>query len=122
MRNGILLAEESPDNIMLRFESSSIEEAFLILSQKQGDADVILPHGNNHSQPAAIMPSSVQVVDTETNIITPHLQTAKCMDVNKSPNYEETESDNKKSMFFTTRGRIKALMTKNFVQLFRQPS
>lgn len=39
MRNGILLAEDSPENIMRAFGTATLEDAFLILSQKQGQSE-----------------------------------------------------------------------------------
>lgn len=125
MRKGVLLAEDTPENIMLRFEVNSIEDAFLILSQKQGDNDVIeaalaqLPSNQQHASNAIC--NGVEVIDAssivqptekanmETNIVKPPLQGVV------------EENENQKKFFFTTKGRIKALMTKNFVQLFRQP-
>lgn len=35
MRGGVLLAEESPENLMTRCNTSTLEEAFLSLSYKQ---------------------------------------------------------------------------------------
>jgi hypothetical protein len=35
MRNGVLIAEDSPKNIAAKLEASNLEEAFLKLSQKQ---------------------------------------------------------------------------------------
>ena len=127
MRKGVLLAEDTPENIMLRFEVNSIEDAFLILSQKQGDNDVIeaslaqLPSNQQHASNAIC--NGVEVIDAssiiqptekanmETNIVKPPLERATVVE----------EKKNQKKFFFTTKGRIKALMTKNFVQLFRQP-
>ncbi|EAA01628.5 AGAP002060-PA [Anopheles gambiae str. PEST] len=39
MRNGILLAEDSPTNILERFSCTSLEEAFLNLCQKHGPSE-----------------------------------------------------------------------------------
>lgn len=115
MRNGILLAEDTPEKIMNKFESNSIEEAFLILSQKQGD-DIITSnpadfkkHSIISTLPADAVPS-IECENNNTNIEKNQIH-YNCEDVRS-----------RKRVFFTTRGRIKALMTKNFVQLFRQPS
>lgn len=123
MRNGILLAEDTPEKIMNRFESNSIEEAFLILSQKQGD-DIIT------SNPADLKKHTILPIlagdvapsrdseDRNTNIEKNEIN-YKC-DVNDDD--DDAVYRNRKHVFFTSKGRIKALMTKNFVQLFRQPS
>ncbi|XP_053946025.1 ABC transporter G family member 23 [Anastrepha ludens] len=129
MRNGVLLAEDTPTNIMIKFECNSIEDAFLILSQKQGDSDIVQPNNVNVSQPPAIM-HSVEVIDANSpdpNEICKKLPFVDENDNKTQPtqqlgNAREPETENRKRIFFTTRGRIKALMTKNFVQLFRQPS
>uniref|UniRef100_A0A1I8QDG6 Uncharacterized protein n=1 Tax=Stomoxys calcitrans TaxID=35570 RepID=A0A1I8QDG6_STOCA len=122
MRKGVLLAEDTPDNIMLRFEVNSIEDAFLILSQKQGDNDVIeagmvpLPSQQQHASNAIC--NGIEVIDSST--ITQASE--KSLGEKHSSQIVDEENDNSKKFLFTTKGRIKALMTKNFVQLFRQPS
>ncbi|XP_034471619.1 ABC transporter G family member 20 [Drosophila innubila] len=112
MRNGVLLAEDTPTNIMIKFGTQSIEDAFLILSQRQGnedELDQIMNHNRNQALPTAVLP---------TEVIDSHEPTAE-----KPPvQYDDSVNENRKKVFFTTKGRIKALMTKNFVQLFRQPS
>ncbi|XP_017154026.1 ABC transporter G family member 20 [Drosophila miranda] len=116
MRNGVLLAEDTPTNIMIQFGTQSIEDAFLILSQRQGNEDElaqIMDHNKNQQQalPTAVLPT--EVIDTHD----PGLS------LEKPPiPYDEPVNENRKKVFFTTKGRLKALMTKNFVQLFRQPS
>ncbi|XP_017062990.1 ABC transporter G family member 20 [Drosophila eugracilis] len=113
MRNGVLLAEDTPNNIMIKFGTQSIEDAFLILSQRQGNEDdlaQIMDHSKNQALPTAVLPP--EVIDTHE----PNTQ-------EKQPiPFEEPLNENRKKVFFTTKGRVKALMTKNFVQLFRQPS
>ncbi|XP_014089830.1 ABC transporter G family member 20 [Bactrocera oleae] len=129
MRNGVLLAEDTPINIMIKFECNSIEDAFLILSQKQGDSDIVQPNTINTSQSPAIM-HSVEVIDAtspEPNDMCKKLPLVdendnKTQPTDQGGHCREQETENRKRIFFTTRGRIKALMTKNFVQLFRQPS
>ncbi|KAH8341453.1 ABC transporter G family member 20 [Drosophila kikkawai] len=113
MRNGVLLAEDTPTNIMIKFGTQSIEDAFLILSQRQGNEDElaqIMDHNKNQALPTAVLPP--EVIDTH-ELTSPE----------KPPiPFEEPPNENRKKVFFTTKGRVKALMTKNFVQLFRQPS
>lgn len=129
MRNGVLLAEDTPINIMIKFECNSIEDAFLILSQKQGDSDIVQPNTINTSQPPAIM-HSVEVIDATSPEPNDTCKKLPLVDENDNKTQRndqgghcrEQETENRKRIFFTTRGRIKALMTKNFVQLFRQPS
>lgn len=115
MRNGVLLAEDTPTNIMIKFGTQSIEDAFLILSQRQGNEDElaqILDHNrNNPTMPTAVLPP--EVIDTHEPM---------AAEKPPIPIDDEPLNENRKKVFFTTKGTIKALMTKNFVQLFRQPS
>lgn len=122
MRNGVLLAEDSPDNIMLRFDSSSIEEAFLLLSQRQGDFDVVVSSeiNSNRQQMSRATPTPNKVEQKKSS--TDKLSLPCDKNDTQTANGDNSNVKNKRKVFFTTRGRIKALMTKNFVQLFRQPS
>lgn len=36
MRNGVLLAEEHPEELVQKYNSNNLEEIFLLLSQEQG--------------------------------------------------------------------------------------
>lgn len=54
MRDGILIIEESPEMLMTRCNTTSLEDAFLILSQKQEiashtQAEVHLVLTNSHA-------------------------------------------------------------------------
>lgn len=123
MRNGILLAEDTPVNIMIRFESNSIEDAFLILSRKQGKDDIVdSTETQKNKQPQPTNMASVEII--EPTAITQKTNSSSNTFVDENDNNTATTNQvqNKKRFLFTTRGRIKALMTKNFVQLFRQPS
>uniref|UniRef100_A0A0K8TRC9 Putative abc transporter g family member 20-like isoform x2 n=1 Tax=Tabanus bromius TaxID=304241 RepID=A0A0K8TRC9_TABBR len=104
MRNGILLAEDSPKNLMLRFETNTIEDAFLCLCQKQGVSEEVERKLSKRS-------SFVLAAEKE-DIRDASFQE---QDVNKS-------SAKREKLFYTTQSRMKALMIKNLVQLVRQPS
>jgi len=54
MRGGILLAEESPDMLMARCNTSTLEEAFLTLSYKQETS-------SNTQVPIYIVVSRIQI-------------------------------------------------------------
>lgn len=43
MRNGVLLAEDKPENILRQFQVDSLEEVFLQLSSKQEQAQLMNP-------------------------------------------------------------------------------
>lgn len=95
MRNGILLAEDSPSNIITRFQVENLEEAFLQLSLKQeSDLDAIASG------------SIMEIIDDNKNDIE--------IITNSQPELVETKD---KSNY----GRkMKALLNKNLMQLLRQ--
>lgn len=129
MRNGILLAEDSPQNIMAMFQSTTLEEAFLILSQKQGQSE----EADNTLQK--------MITDNKANL--PETDVTEVDDAKK---HQEANDDSmeivarerylKRNMsfaeqkppglwgklLFTSKSRMKALLTKNVLQLIRQPS
>lgn len=119
MRKGVLLAEDTPENIMHRFEVNSVEEAFLILSQRQGDSDVIdiaqLPRSDYQAAPAIC--DGVEVIDSSIGKENSIKDQLEMEDSNK-----EDKMKALREWLYITRGRIKALMIKNFVQLSRHPS
>lgn len=113
MRNGILLAEDAPQNIMTMFNSSTLEDAFLILSQKQGqseEADNTLMRIANNSE------------SDDTS------ETAATKDADKLKSRRNLSfAESKRPGFlgklaFTSKTRMKALLTKNLLQLIRQKS
>ncbi|XP_055688091.1 ABC transporter G family member 23 [Lutzomyia longipalpis] len=116
MRNGILLAEDAPKNILTQFECSSLEDAFLILSQKQGKSEEA--------------DSTLRRVETATNRPVDVVTDEKAIEniPKKSPlkrnlSFQETKRPGLVGKFqLTSKSRMKALMTKNILQLIRQPS
>ncbi|KAI9585374.1 hypothetical protein GQX74_001221 [Glossina fuscipes] len=110
---------DTPENIMRRFEVNSVEEAFLILSQRQGDSDVIdvaqLPRADYQATSAIC--DGVEVIDSAIEKESSIKDQLEMEDSNK-----EHKMKDLREWLFITRGRIKALMIKNFVQLSRQPS
>lgn len=142
MRNGILLAEDTPTNIMQRFNCDNLEDAFLVLCQKHGtseEADTTLGRaaGKKFLQSVSSQQSSHQQNDTNPD--------AKIKEVNASSTLKhdsETQTDLPKKrklkrnlsfheqrpdtligkLTFTSQIRMKALLTKNLLQLIRQPS
>lgn len=126
MRNGILLAEDSPHNLLNRYSADSLEDAFLQLCMKQGvseEADQSLRRvdamDNNRQQPLEIVGNNEK----------PPLDQVKRKNSIESNNTDTCCADlncNKKSFFkslkFTTKRRMKALLAKNFLQMVRQPA
>lgn len=124
MRNGILLAEDSPQNILNRYNAESLEDAFLQLCMKQGvseEADQSL------RQVDAI--SNLQKITDGSNSEKPPIDQVKRKNSIESNNTDTCCADlncNKKSFVkslkFTTKRRMKALLAKNFLQMVRQPA
>lgn len=164
MRNGILLAEDSPENIMKVFKTVTLEDAFLILSQKQGqseEADNTLQKAITESLPTASTAAgtavdaavvAVTMTDSTTasgqktgtpailaavpaasgTPVEPQHTTPK-MEVEYLAGQEQylrrnmSFAEQKAPGFlsklqFTSTTRMKALLTKNVLQLIRQPS
>lgn len=135
MRNGVLLAENTPDNIMQRYEVSTVEEAFLILSQKQGINDEVdnktLQLPPNLQKQFTTNSTGLEIITSDDVCTNLDLNSNNIIkQINSSHNNEEPvntkdciDNTNSTSLWLSmTRGRLKALMVKNFIQLFRQPS
>ncbi|CAG9797343.1 unnamed protein product [Chironomus riparius] len=124
MRNGILLAEDSPQNILSHYEAESLEYAFLQLCVKHGVSDEV------HSK--------LQQISTISNSIAGDDKTVSTNEVKRKNSIESNDSNtacctgvgdvdcNKKNLVknlqITTRKRMKALLVKNFLQMLRQPA
>lgn len=140
MRNGILLAEDSPANILQKFRAENLEDAFLLLSQKQGvseEADTTLGRAAGQRALEALEVIEVHAnADKKADKIYPKEKEAKKVDdskkdvteLPKSPlkrnlSFRETKPDGLiGKLTFTSQIRMKALLMKNLLQLIRQPS
>lgn len=139
MRNGILLAEDSPQNIMNMFGSATLEDAFLILSQKQGQSEeadntlqkMITDHNGGQSQPTTDIEDGAQQKQVAKELIedVKQLPTLKVDKIGSERYLRRNMSFAEQKppglwgkMLFTSKSRMKALLTKNVLQLIRQPS
>lgn len=145
MRNGILLAEDTPTNIMQRFNCDNLEDAFLILCQKHGsseEADTTMGRasGQKFLQNVSnqMQQGSYQSTDCKSDVKTK--DATKEPSTNKHDSGTQTEIPAKGKikrnlsfheqkpdtligkLTFTSQIRMKALLTKNLLQLIRQPS
>ena len=128
MRNGILLAEDSPQNILSRYEVDSLEDAFLHLCMKHGvsdEADQNLRHvsaGNNRHQITdasdKVSPSDITEPKRRNSIDSNKLDTC-CGGVG---DMNCSKKSLMKKLQFTTKRKMKALLAKNFLQMIRQPA
>lgn len=122
MRNGVLLAEDTPINIMRSFEVNSIEDAFLFLSSRQGKSDEVDSNTIKRQQTPSVTAAAITPAITSVDVSEPEIYEDKNANIEKIEKPPLEYHENKRKVLFTTHGRVKALMTKNFVQLFRQPS
>lgn len=97
MRNGKLLAEDTPQNVMALANSSTLEEAFLILSRKQ--------------ERSSRMPVNVSVKNRSRagNFIKPNTLFR-----------HQKPSGLLAKLSFTSKNRMKALLIKNILMVLRQ--
>lgn len=98
MRGGLLLAEDSPSNILRRFQVDSLEDAFLALSKKQ----------------------EIDIVDNENNIELREITNIQAIETEDNNEYPEHETNDNHS--FKTIIRMKSLLIKNIIQMSRQPT
>lgn len=138
MRNGILLAEDTPANIMQKFRSENLEDAFLILSQKQGvseEADTTIGRAAGQKMLEAIeVHNATDAVANEKNVKEKEAANEARKDANpasvihttklkRNQSFQERKPDGLiGKLTFTSQIRMKALLTKNILQLIRQPS
>lgn len=144
MRNGILLAEDSPDNIMKAFGTATLEDAFLILSQRQGQSeeadntlqkmltDASTAKAASIAATAEAARQSKDAADAAEEGMAGHKPLNK-LQVEFLPGQEQYLRRNMSfaeqkppgfwgKMQFTSQSRMKALFSKNILQLIRQPS
>jgi hypothetical protein len=128
MRNGILLAEDAPQSILTHFEVDSLEEAFLQLCMRHGVSDEA--DQNHLKQVKTFSNQQLQITDgSEKSVEKSDLKRRNSIDSDKIETCCGGVGDitcNKKSFMknlqFTTKRRMKALLTKNFLQMIRQPA
>jgi hypothetical protein len=126
MRNGILLAEDTPQNILTTYEAESLEDAFLQLCVKHGVSD----EANNQHHLQQVHTDSIkaltdgsemkQEVKRKNSIESNDSDTVCCAGV--GDNLDCSKKSLVKRLQITTKRRMKALLAKNFLQLLRQPA
>lgn len=144
MRNGILLAEDTPTNIMQRFNCDNLEDAFLVLCQKHGSSEeadntIGRASGQKFSQNVSIQMQQSSYQSTDCKSDEKAKETKEC-EISKHDSGTQTDIPSKGKLkrnisfheqrpntllgklTFTSQIRMKALLTKNLLQLIRQPS
>ena len=149
MRNGILLAEDSPQNILSRFEVDSLEDAFLQLCMRHGKTwfsvrvfffiynlssaiTGVSDEADNNLKQIKTFSNQIQIpgeADKTNSNEKTELKRRNSVDSDKIETCCGGVGDincNKKSFMrnlqFTTKRRMKALLAKNFLQMVRQPA
>lgn len=147
MRGGVLLAEQSPTDILRTFHTTSLEDAFLLMCLKQG-SDEARDHPNNLNNANADVIKDVIVTNNNhnhhhnnhiiansnghyhNNVVNDPKKTVITTESNKNvyrdSNFDDTPGKRRPSVMekikFTSKTRMKALLAKNFVQMIRQPA
>jgi ABC-type multidrug transport system ATPase subunit len=116
MRNGILLAEDTPSNILRRHEVHSLEEAFLKLCVKRGlsEDDVVNDTAPGNESTFNEFELQEQSANNNNNV---HQTSQSTM--------SEVEYDSAKPTFQRKKfawSTLRALFTKNYLQMKRQPA
>lgn len=132
MRNGILLAEDTPANIMQKYECNNLEDAFLVLCQEHGaseEADTTLSRVSGQKFLTAAEAQSTTTdssrnekkeKESATDADAPSNVKRK---LKRNLSFHEQKADSLiGKLTFTSQIRMKALLTKNLLQLIRQPS
>lgn len=133
MRNGILLAEDTPANIMQKYGCENLEDAFLVLCQKHGtseEADTTLGRVSGQKFLAAAEAQSATTESSQNEKKEKELggndgdtQTNVKRKLKRNLSFHEQKPDSLiGKLTFTSQIRMKALLTKNLLQLIRQPS
>lgn len=99
LRNGIIVAEDTPANLLNQFATDNLENAFLVLCKRQGEEHSVVSKSLNISE--LFEPRQKEEVHRRT-----------------LPEHETSKSKNLLRKIYV----MKALTTKNFIQAFRRPA
>ena len=108
MRNGILLSEDSPQNIISRYEVENLEEAFLKLCVKRGASEDAID-GDKAPTNTAQIPENLELEVREDD--------DQIESIDQSP--QNTNAFKRRKYTSST---MRALFVKNYLQMKRQPA
>ena len=120
MRNGILLAEDTPSNILQRHEVDSLEEAFLRLCVKRGISEDAVQDDGGAGNESNFNDFELQ---EQSSVNNNHLQNN--VHQNQTSQSEVQQNDEAKPTFKRKKfawSTLRALFTKNYLQMKRQPA
>ncbi|XP_034254598.1 ABC transporter G family member 20 isoform X1 [Thrips palmi] len=139
MRSGKLLAEESPSALLTTYNCLSLEEVFLKLSRKQGNSVPGVPDANmtNNISVASLNWGNKKdepvFVTEESGVVGLNFHQSKEMLINESNGHLDALNKNRPGKSepvvdcddctdcckLTTRGKMRALLQKNFLRMWR---
>lgn len=135
MRNGILLAEDTPNNIISRHEVDNLEEAFLKLCMRRGvseDAvrdDTIPGNESNNMHMDNLEMQERMDSSNNANHVNENNKTVPIISNNNNENHVTSHQQQQQTPItppFKRRkyawSTIRALFTKNYLQMKRQPA
>jgi hypothetical protein len=120
MRNGILLAEDSPQSILDTYQVDTLENAFLQLCVKHGVSD----EANDNLKNVDTYQSTTDASDQQKsqrrrkNSIESNNSNTPCC----GTDMDCSKKSILKRLQITTKRRMRALLAKNFLQMLRQPA
>lgn len=115
MRNGILLAEDTPNNILRRHEVESLEEAFLRLCVKRGISEDAVDDAGPGNESNF---NDIELQEQSANNNN-HLQSNAHQTSQSDVMYDAKPTFKRKKFAWST---LRALFTKNYLQMKRQPA
>jgi ABC-type multidrug transport system ATPase subunit len=108
MRNGVLLAEDTPRNIISRHEVENLEEAFLKLCVKKGVSEEALEDDKIQANVIVAQPDNLELEER--------------VDQNRNSTGEDAPEPNQIMRKKFAGSTMRALFTKNYLQMKRQPA
>lgn len=136
MRNGILLAEDTPNNIISRHEVDNLEEAFLKLCMRRGASEDAVQDDAIQGNESSTSSNNIQRMDNlemieraqdnKSATTTPSTTINHNNNIQNRNHTTSQEQQQQSQLSFERKkyawSTIRALFTKNYLQMKRQPA
>jgi ABC-type multidrug transport system ATPase subunit len=131
MRNGILLAEDTPTNIISRHEVENLEEAFLKLCMKRGASEDAVQEDAIPGNESSSSSNNIQRMDDNLEMQERALEIKSPPTINHNNNVQNLNHTTSQELQSTPQtfkrkkyawSTLRALFTKNYLQMKRQPA
>jgi ABC-type multidrug transport system ATPase subunit len=123
MRNGILLAEDTPMNIISRHEVDNLEEAFLKLCMKRGVSEDAVKDDSTPGNESTLQIENMEMqeyAESQQQQNKDNNNTSQVVrDNNQNVTSQTAEPFKRRKYAWST---VRALFTKNYLQMKRQPA